>query len=1033
MYLIKEKLEVILKDLQQYQYPQSLELSSYLLKEEGAADWRPATADERWGGRNTHCEFRLTATIPPSFDGKTVVYSVKTDTPNDWNASNPQFVLYINGQLQQGLDVNHTEALLTPAAKAGDTYDIRLEAYSGMHGDLSEFHSRIMVLDTAVEKLYYHIKVPLEIASLLDEGDKRRIDILQYLDHAVNLTDLTKPHSEAFDRSILAAIAYLDEEFYGKFCRADGIAAHCVGHTHIDVAWQWTLAQTREKTVRSFSTVLQLMKEYPEYIFMSSQPQLYQYFKEQQPELYEQIKQRIAEGRWEAEGAMWLEADCNVTSGESLVRQILFGTRFFQREFGVKNRILWLPDVFGYCSALPQILKKSGIDYFMTTKINWNEYNKLPYDTFLWQGLDGTEILTHFITTQDYRATDHNTTYVGMLEPSHIMGAWKRYQQKDLSDEVLVCYGYGDGGGGPTKKMLEYGRRMEKGIPGCPAVRQGTALDYFERLEKTVAQNKKLPKWVGELYLEFHRGTYTSMARNKKNNRKSERLYQDAELFSVIGQQLCGLPYPQEQLNAGWETILLNQFHDILPGTSIKEVYDDCDTDYARVKKQGETALTAAISNIAGQTACDRMRVVVFNQTGFVRSDMAEFTLPQGYASVVVEDMEGSQMPLQISGDRVLFLAQDVPPKGYKTFRIKPGDRTAAGNMTVTPTRLANDYFDISLDENANITSIYDKRSCRQVLKEGERANVLQAFEDRPRDWDAWEISIYYQDKMYLIDQAESIEVIENGPIRGGIRVKRHFLDSVIVQNIYIYSQSPRIDFQTWIDWKESKILLKAAFPVDVHAEKATFDVQFGNVERPTHWNTSWDWARFEVCAHKWADLSENGYGVSLLNDCKYGHDIKDGVIRLTLLKSALFPNPQADKEIHQFTYSFYPHAGDWKEAETEKMAIYLNCPLYVQAEQGESGTLPPVYSLISLDANNVIVDTVKQAEDSDDMIVRVYEYQNRRTRVHASCFGQIMKLTECDLMEQDIETLDFEGGSFDFEIKPYEIKTFKIKCQEMQ
>ena len=543
MFFVKEKINKILEDLNQYMYPSTQKITEYFMKEGtfkggekinlDTTSWHNYSPDERWGGKDRHFWFRTNVEIPASFNGETVIYSVRTGKEGEWDALNPQFIIYVNGKLVQGLDVNHRQITIAKKAVAGDIYHIALYSYAGMNDGLVELDSHISILDKDTERLYYDIKVPFEVANLLDKDDKKSIDILSYLNTAVGMLDLRIPFSNEYKKSVRKAIKFLEEEFYTKYCGHEDIVAHCVGHTHIDVAWLWTLAQTREKTVRSFSTALNLMKEYPEYIFMSSQPQLYKYLKEEEPELYAEVKQRIKEKRWEAEGAMWLEADCNLISGESLVRQVLFGTRFFKREFGIENRILWLPDVFGYSAALPQILKKSGIDYFMTTKISWNEYNKMPYDTFIWRGIDGTEIFTHFITTSSYDSSPevHRTTYNGNLIPNHVMGAWKRYQQKSINDEVLICYGYGDGGGGPTKKMLEYGRRMNKGIPGCPKVIQGTALDYFKKLEQKLQNNKKLPKCVGELYLELHRGTYTSMGYNKRYNRKSELLYQDVEFF----------------------------------------------------------------------------------------------------------------------------------------------------------------------------------------------------------------------------------------------------------------------------------------------------------------------------------------------------------------------------------------------------------------------------------------------------------------------------------------------------------------------
>ena len=1059
MYFTEDRISRILVETAQYIYPESEPIGTFKMKRGNfrdgektgldAGNWEDFKSGDRWGDRDAHFRFKTEVAIPARFEGRTVVFEVRTGREGEWDALNPQFLVYVNGRLMQGLDVNHREIVLSEKATAGEVFSIVLDAYSGMKESLTELKSQLRILDRETEKLYYDLKVPLDVAGLLDKEDKKRIDILNCLDEAVNLLDLRKPFSKEFYNSVRKALDYMEEEFYGKYCGHEDVIASCVGHTHIDVAWLWTLAQTREKTARTFSTVLSLMKQYPEYIFMSSQPQLYKFIKEDHPEIYSEIRGRIAEGRWEAEGAMWLEADCNISSGESLVRQILFGTRFFEKEFGVKNKILWLPDVFGYSAALPQILKKSGIDYFMTTKISWNEYNQMPYDTFIWKGMDGTGILTHFITTSDKKAEwAHNnfmTTYNGNLIPSQVSGAWQRYQQKSVNNDVLISFGYGDGGGGPTGEMLENARRMARGIPGCPKVKIVRSLDYFKKLEKTVIGNAGLPKWVGELYLEYHRGTYTSMARNKKYNRKSEFLYQDAELLSVINSITSGDGrYPRDEINRGWETILLNQFHDILPGSSIKEVYEESKKQYEEILDSGRAIIGSALDGIASKLDLKHNSVVVFNQLSFTRSDIAEFKLPDGWEGIEIfdgeeENVQSSQIvsdsTLQASENRkVLFFARDVPAKGYKAFGIRQSSRTSGGKtlngqlpacfVDLLDTR----FFNIKFDRDMNITSIYDKAAGREVIKAGEKANVLQAFEDKPIKHDAWDINIFYREKMWEINNVETAEVVENGPVRANLRIRRKFLDSALVQDIYVYNDMPRIDFNTWIDWKERQALLKAAFPVDVHADRATYEIQYGNVERPTHWNTSWDYARFEVCAHKWADLSEDGYGVSLLNDCKYGHDIKEGTMRLTLLKSAVEPSIDADREVHEFKYSLYPHEGDWKKAGTVHAAYSFNCPMYVRVEQAHGGILPREFSLLKVDVENVVVEVVKKAEESDDIIVRLYEYCNRRTRAVMTFFRPLSEVFERDLMENAISSIKPDGNSFEFEIKPYEIKTYKLR-----
>lgn len=1058
MYFIFERIKRIVRELQEYRNPLREPIMSYKIKpvdhleladlNENPSDWEDFGPENRWGGKDRHYWFRTEVSIPERYDGCTVIYEVRTGREGDWDALNPQFLLYVNGQLTQGLDVNHRETVLAESAKAGEVFSIALYAYSGMKEGLVELKSDLAVLDREVEKLYYNIKVPLEVAAQLEPEAKTRIDILNFLNDAVNLLDLRQPNSPAFMTSVTTANQFLELEFYEKYCGCEAVTAVCVGHTHIDVAWLWTLAQTREKAARSFATVLNLMRQYPEYVFISSQPQLYKFIKEDQPQMYREIKERIREGRWEAEGAMWLEADCNLASGESLVRQILFGTRFFEREFGVKNKILWLPDVFGYSAALPQILKKSGIDYFMTTKISWNEYNKMPYDTFKWRGIDGTEILTYFITTQDagLASKSHATTYNGNLSPNQVIGAWQRYQQKDLSNEVLISYGYGDGGGGATKEMLENARRMSRGIPGCPKVKPAKARDFFDKLAQTVTGKKRLPTWVGELYLEYHRGTYTSMARNKRYNRKSEFLYQDAELLAVISKVAAGdRNYPQDQLNRGWETILLNQFHDILPGSSIKEVYEDSRQDYLKIQAEGTAVVDHALANITAKIGLACQSVVVFNQLSYSRSDLVEIDLPAPYTGVKIRDYQGKLIPTQIAAaesidgnpqKKVLFYAEDVPAKGYKSFQVEfitgeqPLPEHDANGLRVKAAELENQYFTVKLDRDCNIISLYDKQNQREVLQPGCKANLLQAFEDKPHNFDAWDINIYYQEKCWEILDVASVAVIESGPLRATLRVTRKFLDSTLTQDIRIYSSIPRLDFVNRIDWREKQILLKTAFPVDIHADKATYEIQYGNLERPTHWNTSWDYARFEVCAHKWADLSEDGYGVSLLNDCKYGHDIKDGVMRLTLLKSAVEPNVDADREVHHFTYSLFPHAASWKQAGTVKMAYALNCPMYVKPAEAHPGQLPPEFSLAGVDQPNVVIEVVKKAEDSDDLIVRLYESYNRRTLANLNFFMELAGVWECDLMENELQLIDFNKNCFQFEIKPYEIKTFKLKLK---
>ena len=826
------------------------------------------------------------------------------------------------------------------------------------------------------------------------------------------------------------------KEFYEKYCDGEkSPIIYCVGHTHIDCAWLWTLRVTEDKAVRSFSTVLELMKEYPEYVFMSSQPQLYKYVKKNAPDVYEQIKERVKEGRWEPDGGMFVEADCNIASGEALVRQFVHGQRFFKEEFGVDNEILWLPDVFGYSAALPQILQKCGIPYFMTTKISWNEFNKMPYDTFEWEGIDGSRVLTHFVPTRDYNKaaveggteTEHFTTYNGYINPSQMKGAWARYSQKYLNEEVLCSFGFGDGGGGPTKDMLENQRRLAKGLPGMPRTKMSTAKEFFHVLDKHVTDKKYLPTWVGELYLEYHRGTYTSMARNKKFNRKAEFAYQNEEMYAMLDAQTAGGAYPEKELHEGWEVILRNQFHDILPGSSIKEVYDDSKAEYEGIFAENKALTDATLAHIAAGVKAPKHSLVVYNPNSAAAYDLVTFTVPDGMGEPAVYDGETKLAVQKTADGAYVFFAAGVPGKGYKTYIVKEEAADTTPSMEVSTEVMENEFFKVEYNEKGQFAKIYDKKANRDVLKPGKAGNVIVSYEDRPHNYDAWDVNNYYTEKSWDIDQVSAMEVVENGPVRACVKVERKYLDSTITQFIYLYHDIPRIDIKNVIDWKEHQIFVKDYFPIDVHTNEATFDIQYGNVKRDTHDNTSWDFAKFEVCHHKWMDVSEDGYGVSMLNDCKYGVGVRNGVIGMSMLKSAIHPNPEADKELHEFTYSIYPHQGGWREAGTVKQAYQINNPLTYSWKENEGGTLAPEYSLVSSDKDNAVIEVVKKAEDSDAVIVRLYECYNRRTPVTLIFGKELTSVVECNMMEEGADPVEFTGNQATFEMKPYEIKTLKV------
>ena len=1046
MILLKERIGKMLEYLQEQVYPKQVAIPSYKMirTDERCLDvnnldtssWTEITNQELWGGHREYYWFETVVTIPEEFDGECVVYELKTGKEGEWDATNPQFSIFVNGVRVQGLDVNHREIILAEPAKAGDIYRIVLSAFTGDQNFSLKMNSSLKVLDRKTEKYYYDLEVPYQSARLLNTEDQAYITIIQAVNESLNLLDMRKEGSKEYYESLEKAQEYITKEFYEKYCDGEkSPIIYCVGHTHIDCAWLWTLRVTEDKAVRSFSTVLELMKEYPEYVFMSSQPQLYKYVKKNAPDVYEQIKERVKEGRWEPDGGMFVEADCNIASGEALVRQFVHGQKFFKEEFGVDNEILWLPDVFGYSAALPQILQKCGIPYFMTTKISWNEFNKMPYDTFEWEGIDGTRVLTHFVPTRDYNKaaveggteTEHFTTYNGYINPSQMKGAWARYSQKYLNEEVLCSFGFGDGGGGPTKDMLENQRRLAKGLPGMPRTKMSTAKEFFHVLDKHVTDKKYLPTWVGELYLEYHRGTYTSMARNKKFNRKAEFAYQNEEMYAMLDAQTAGGAYPEKELHEGWEVILRNQFHDILPGSSIKEVYDDSKAEYEGIFAESKALTDETLAHIAAGVKAPKHSLVVYNPNSAAAYDLVTFTVPEGMGEPAVYDGETKLAVQKTADGAYVFFAAGVPGKGYKTYTVKEETADTTPTMEVSTEVMENEFFKVEYNEKGQFAKIYDKKADRDVLKPGKAGNVIVSYEDRPHNYDAWDVNNYYTEKSWDIDQVSAMEVVENGPVRACVKVERKYLDSTITQFIYLYHDIPRIDIKNVIDWKEHQIFVKDYFPIDVHTNEATFDIQYGNVKRDTHDNTSWDFAKFEVCHHKWMDVSEDGYGVSMLNDCKYGVGVRNGVIGMSMLKSAIHPNPEADKELHEFTYSIYPHQGGWREAGTVKQAYQINNPLTYSWKENEGGTLAPEYSLVSSDQDNAVIEVVKKAEDSDAVIVRLYECYNRRTPVTLIFGKELTSVVECNMMEEGADPVEFTGNQATFEMKPYEIKTLKV------
>lgn len=952
----------------------------------------------RWRGEaHEHIWLRAEVKVPPL--GKYERAEFCFDTGDMNLLYQPQMLVYINGEIVCALDTQHKNVFLDHEG----TYEIFIYTYCNCESSFDmEFRASLVITDKNVEDLYYDLLAPLQIMDYSKEDSKEYAEILTLVNDAVTLVDLREPYSENYERSVEAAKAYIRKNLYGKVSKSYGTVVG-IGHTHIDIAWLWRYKQTREKAVRSFATVLYLMDRYPDYKFMSSQAILYKIVKEEAPELYEKIKQRVKEGRWEVEGGMWLEADCNLTSGESLVRQILFGKKFFKEEFGVDSKILWLPDAFGYSAALPQILKKTGIDTFVTSKISWNDTNQIPFDTFSWKGIDGTEIFSYFLTAQEKvpgKDPERFTTYNGKADMQTLAGTWERYQQKDLNDEALLTFGWGDGGGGPTCDMLEKLTRSNRGLPNCPKSKIDTATAFIKRLKKNAEKSGRLPQLNGELYLEFHRGTYTSVAKVKRGNRKAEFKLQNAEWLSSLAETFCNLNYPKEILDECWETVLTNQFHDVLPGSAIPDVYKDTEEDYARVNERLDSVSEKALAAIVGSVDTGR-KYVVFNPNSFA-------------CDAVVK-----------KSDDEFVLVKDVPAKGYFASDLE-GIPTSA---FVSDDVIENEYYRIELDENGDICRLYDKENEREVLEKGKKGNVLEVHEDLPPSYlDNWDIKAYHGEKVWGMGLIKK-EIVRLGN-KNGVRLYKKFGKSTLVQTIFVYDGLKRIDFETEADWQNDHVCLKVDFPVSLNVKSATYNIQFGNVERPTTRNNSWEEAKFEVCAQKFADVSESDYGVSLMNDCKYGYEILGADMRLTLFRMPTYPNSEGEKGKHIFTYSLYPHKNNCGNSDVVRQSYLLNNPLFVRERRdgGSGKSMPDGFSYVQVSDDRIIADTVKKAENGAGYAVRLYESTNARVKARLKFAPNVRRLWACDLLENKSERIDVENGEVELVFSPYEIKTLFLE-----
>ncbi len=999
------------------------------------SDWPAIAPETYWGKWQTNFMLRGHFQIPADWEstGNIALYLPLGDSGD---FIHPEALIYVDGVSYAACDRYHHEVRLKQEWQDGQEHALALHGWTGLGGRMDRVSGgqllmrecAVVEIDEPTRAFVATARVALGAARTLKDEAPARGQLLHALNEAFITLDTSEPFGEGFYASVPRAHEILKE---GIACAGAPLNVEVIGtgHAHIDVAWLWTLGQTRRKAGRTFHTVMRLMEQYPEYHFTQSQPQLYDYIRQDYPELFQAIRQRAAEGRWELIGGMWVEADCNLSGAESLARQFLLGRTFFQKYFPGVNEspVLWLPDVFGYAWALPQLIKQAGLEYFFTIKIGWSQYNRLPYDSFWWQGLDGTRILTHFSTTPEQGA--YASTYNALATPEQLYGTWTNFQQKDLgrgpeNPPLLMAFGFGDGGGGPTREMIENIREMEA-LPAFPRMRQGDVASFFRQLEKTSSDH--LPTWNGELYLEYHRGTYTTQSRNKRANRKCEFLLHDAEFLAALAAQLDQhYEYPAESLHRAWELICLNQFHDIIPGSSINAVYVESQQQYGEITSIGKNVRDEALQAIAAHVGGD---LLVANPISFERSDLALWSGKLGSGQYLKHSATNEPVYTQETVDGTLIALQSTTPLSVTSLSIAEGKPAVASatELVATTSLLENRYLRVELNADGDITRIYDKQNQREVLPQGAVANQFQAFEDRPMFWDAWDVDIFYDDKQWLAEPATSVQVIETGPLRATLAIERRILHSTYTQQISLQYNSPRLDIDTHIDWRERHVLLKVAFPVDILSPTATYDIQWGNVQRPTHRNTSWDWARFETCAHKWVDLSEGNYGISLLNDCKYGHDIRDNVIRISLLRSPTMPDPEADQGEHRFTYSLLPHSGSWNE-QTVAAAYALNDPLLVYQPAGPNASKSQqLASFIAVSRPNVVIETIKLAEDGNGVIVRLYESQRQRGSVSLSTGFALAGAWHTNLLEQNEHEIAVDGQQITFSVRPYEIVTLRL------
>lgn len=947
----------------------------------------------------------------------------------------PEAIVTIDGVLVSGMDPNHRYVLLGPEYLDGKVHTFTLEGWTGIKEELYEAgRIGICYRKHKISRLAALCRMCYETAEI-EQQERLYLDLAESL----RRLNLSEPLGDELERSAGEAYEYLSGCLEMQAHETDMSAALC-GHGHLDLAWLWRTCQSKKKGARTFLNVLRIMERHPQFRYSQTQAQLYQWIEEEYPDIFVQVREAVKEGRWEILGGMWVEPDCNITGAESLARQFLLFDHYMKEKFGTSGSpVVWLPDTFGFCGQLPQIMKKAGYEYFATAKLTWNQYNKMPSEYFHWEGIDGTRVLAHIVSIS--KPGWWGATYSADLTPGELLRTIESLENKESHNEFLMAYGMGDGGGGPTEEMAVRAELLEQHrIPGLPGTRFCTFGDFFDNLKKKASE--KLPIWNGELYFELHRGTYTSQAGIKKDNRLCESALHLAEFVAAFAAQGAGYLYPDTSFRKLWETVCLNQFHDILPGSSIGAVYRDAKKKHAEVLRTCRKITEEAVRVLTTKMPADAKAVVVnstsFEQSGIIR---LPFALLQSQC-LRTEDRIWESFS---RNHETWVKVEGIPPYGFMTLSIEEcgdirqeeqvlfaGKKEELSGQYQTEDQaeyvLFNRQIWIELDENGDVIRFFDREARREIVTQNQRCLEWRMYEDRPADWDAWDLDEDYQRKGFHTAKLLSVETYLIPGLRAGLRMEKWIGNSKITQDLYIGTAGKELTMEAELDYQESHQLLRLDCPVEIHNFQAEYGSQFGSIWRNTHYNTSWDQAKFESCMHRWADYSEGDYGVSIFCDNKYGVSIHGGVISLAVSKSAGFPDPQADRGGQNFTFVLCPH-GQGEKQRILRQAYLLTNPLEVFPVENGTGEVEK-YSMVSCDSEQIIIETVKQSENGEGFMIRAYECDNTRGKARFTAGPEkgMKRAVQCSILEEEEESLPIVSGRAEISYHPYEIMTIRME-----